>query len=208
MNKEVGKKVGDNVGKNMNKKGDFQMSFQFIFSIIIIIVVLFVGFYVIRMFLNQTEKIKLLDFTEQLKNSDGGLMDIWRQDSASQIISLPLSSKVLYAVFANVTTGCNTLPLGDCRNICSEISKKYGAQGGEYNMFFYPIGTAEKYGVKGAQFISCNDVGDTVKACIDLSTTRCIPIDNGRAKMRLLKENETSKIQIWPVLSATNVVGI
>jgi hypothetical protein len=186
----------------MNKKGDFQLSFQFIFSIILIAVVLFVGFYVIKIFLDQTEKIKLLDFTEQLKNSDGGLLDIWRQDSASQIISLPISNKIEYVVFVNVTTGCASPGITrECTDICLNISRIYGSGGGDYNMFFYPIGRAEKYGPKSAQLISCNNAGETVKLCIDTSATKCIPVVDGRVKMKLLKENETSKIQILPVLT-------
>lgn len=187
-----------------NKKGDFQLSFQFIFSIILIAVVLFVGFYVIKMFLEQSEKIKLLDFKEQLQNSEGGLMDIWRQDSASQIISLPISNKIDYVVFMNVSDQCRHIQTefsADCRNACNDILNKYGTTGGAYNMFFYPIGTAEKYHVTSAQLLSCNNPGEVVKLCVDTSITRCIKIDGGRAKMKLLKENETSRIQIIPMLA-------
>ncbi|MCX6741851.1 MAG: hypothetical protein NTX24_01585 [Candidatus Pacearchaeota archaeon] len=187
----------------MNKKGDFQLSFQFIFSIILIAVVFFVGFYVIKIFLDQTEKIKLLDFTEQLKNSDGGLLDIWRQDSASQIISLPISNKIEYVCFANFSSCSGITPYdSELSSFCKNITYSYRSSTEPYNMFFYPLGRAEKYGVKSAQAISCNNAGETLKSCVAInSTANCIKVVDGRVKMKLLKENETSKIQILPVLT-------
>lgn len=175
------------------KKGDFQLSFQFIFSIILVVVVLFVGFYVIKMFLNEAGKAKLLDFTNELKNSDGGVMDIWREDFASQIISLPLSNDISYVCFANPAPGHCTSPA----DICANITRAYGQDNtGGYNMFFIPLGKAEEYGVSSAQTISCNNEGVPVKVCIDTSTTTCIPVVDGVVKMRLLKQNETSEIQV------------
>jgi hypothetical protein len=180
--------------KMKNKKAAIEMSFQFIFSVILIAVVLFVGFYVIKIFLDRAEQVKFNDFVSRLKG-DEGVWGVWTQDEASQVFSGSVNKAIKYVCFAR--PGCTDPSIPELRGFCTNITQRYS---GNYNFFFYPLGVAEKYHAKSAFEVYCNDQGEPLKNCVDVSEPTCIKAMNidgaWKIRMRLVKQNSTSLVEI------------
>jgi uncharacterized protein (UPF0333 family) len=172
--------------KKQHKKAQLQMSFQFIFSIILVVVVIFVGFYVINIFLKQAETTKMLSFVDKLNTE---VDSISGEFSASQTFNATLSTKIQFVCFANPSK-CTDLSSQYIPGFCQNISQ---FKDKNKNMFFYPLTAAGKY---AAQEIYC----EGGKECLFLpQNPNCIQVENGKIGMRIVKENETSKVQIFEI---------
>ncbi len=177
-NKRGGKSSRSNGDeRNKRKKGQVMgMPFQFIFALILIAVALFVGFWVIKNFLETAEQAKINLFVNDLRNE---IIKKWNKE-ASETITLDLSKKIDYVCFTNLSR-CNS-PSGipDLTNFCQE-ARLYGEKN---NLFFWPLGEAEKYHVKSYWHIHCG-TRENPKECLNIEKTRCIPVVKGQVKIKL-----------------------
>jgi len=199
MEKKREKKRGFSYSKiKTSKKAAIEMSFQFIFSIILVGVVVFVAFFAIKKFLDQAEKIKLLDFVETIKSA---AIPLWGTDGGTQKVGpTSINSGLSYVCFANVSRPCSfsrefTQPTEKAQ-ICSLISSFKNKPNS--NMFYYPASVATNYGLSPAQEVYCSEKGAPLKRCLDLSLVSCIPVKAGVIQFRLEKETESSLINIVP----------
>jgi len=153
--------------RKKNKKAAIEMSFQFLFSIILIVVVVFVGFYVIRMFLNNAEKVKLLLAVDDIRTK---VDDLSGSDDSQSLMNFKLNSVVKYICFANASL-CKQKDIGnnpELINFCRDISN---FRNGE-NMFFYPLNSVGKYNVVSAFEIYCG-LESQKKNCLNVSKAIC-----------------------------------
>ncbi len=169
-----------------------ELSFQFLFSIILIAVVLFVGFYVIRMFLNNAEKVKLLQTVQDVRDK---VSEVSNSEGSSYLMHFKLNSAVKYICFASASNcGVSNVP-GEIppSGFCSEIS---AYKLSNENMFFYPIGAAGKYNVKSAFEIYCGSESQK-KDCLDVSQAKCFTrnLDN-EFSFRIEKPNSDSLVYV------------
>jgi hypothetical protein len=169
-----------------NKKASIELSFQFLFSIILIAVVLFVGFYVIKMFLGNAEKVKLLQTVEDVKSK---VDEVSASDGSKYVMHFKLNSAVQGICFANASTCRDPLGFpGFCNNISAFKTT------GE-NMFFYPLGSASKYKVKSAFEIYCG--GSQKKSCLNVTQAQCFKRNlNNEFQFSIEKPNENSLVFI------------
>ncbi len=186
------------IKRGKSRRASVEMSFQFIFSIILVAVVVFVAFFAIKKFLDQAEKIKLLDFVETVK---GAAIPLWGTDGGTQKVGpIGLNSGLAYVCFANVSRPCSFsrsfTPPVEKAQICSLISSFKSKPNS--NMFFYPASVATNYGLSPAQEVYCSEKGQPLKKCLDLTSVSCVPVTGGQIKFRLEKENEGSLINIIP----------
>ncbi|MEM4153154.1 MAG: hypothetical protein QXK80_03535 [Candidatus Pacearchaeota archaeon] len=156
------------------------LPFQFIFAIILVAVAVFVGFYVIRMFLNQAEQAKINDFVKNQLEYE--IKNIWMTEEAKVTKDLPFSKNFDYVCFINQSKPCSqntNVPL----NFCSEYEMWKNSN--KDNLFLIPLGKAEKYNTLTAWHISCG-----TKECISFNTNPyCLPVNEGKVSIKLLKES-------------------
>lgn len=147
------------------------MPFQFIFALILIAVALFVGFFTIKMFLERAEQAEFGLFVSDLQNQ---VIDVWQAEEAGKTISLDINQKIIYVCFVN-SSRCSS-PI---ERLCSQ-ARLYP----DKNLFFYPFGEAEKYDSNSQWKIQCG-AKDMPKECIAFANPTCIPVQNGKVKIRL-----------------------
>ena len=167
------------------KKAQLQsMPFQMIFSLILVAVVIFVGFFVIKMFLDRAEQIKFLDFQAKFGEK---VISVWKGDTGSrETINLPLSTKLDLVCFVNKNNCIN--PVG-YPGFCQEITNFRGEQ--DMNMFFYPLGVAEKFKARSGFRVSCENPGSIVKECLEIpEQVFCFPVIDGSVRIVLLKDKQ------------------
>ncbi|MCL6500467.1 MAG: hypothetical protein K6T16_00325 [Candidatus Pacearchaeota archaeon] len=164
-----------------NKKAQVMgMPFQFIFAIILIAITIFVGFYIIRYFLRAAETANINSFVVNFQQNVEG---VWQQhEEASKLLDLDFSKNFNYVCFVN-RGNCNlkegTIPSDLCSNtvpIWSNTNRD--------NMFLYPGGKAEAYKAKTAWHIKCG-----TRECLNVTKTICFPVEEGKVKIRLVKES-------------------
>ena len=174
-----------------NRKAAMEMSFQFIFSIILVVVVLFVGFFVIRMFLNQSEKLKLLSAVEDIRSK---VDEISSSYGASYLMHFKLNSKIQAICFANASNCQPNLLPSELKGFCNNITSYKGTS---KNMFFYPASAAWNYKVADAYEIYCGSESQK-KECFNVSITRCfIPdLNDEFISFRIEKPNEEAKTYV------------
>lgn len=172
----------------IRKKAEIHLSFQFIFSVILIAVVLFVGFYVIKMFLNNAERVKLLDFVAQLRSTIIEISD--NTEESSQIFTSSINKNIEKICFISPRSTCSA---AICQDPLLPIYRT-----GNNNMFFFPLDVAPKYKVSSGQEMYCSEPGEPIKSCITLGANpTCIPVYDGQVKIRIVKYNATT-MMLYP----------
>jgi len=182
------KKGGKIINRSKNKKGQIMgMPFMFIFSLILVAIALFVGFWVIRNIMNQAEQANILLFASENGDLQDEIRSVWQKEAASKTKTFPLSRKFEYVCFVNMSR-CGIqqgiIPPDFCRE-----AGIYGSASD--NMFLWPPGIAEKYNVKSAWHIKCGQ-----KECLFIEKTFCIPIENGKITLKIIKESGSSFVKI------------
>lgn len=182
------KKKRDNKRRD-NKKGQIMgMPFQFIFAIILVAVALFVGFYVIKMFLNQAEQARINDFVKNQLEYE--IKNVWMTEESTITKDLPFSKNFDYICFLNQSKSCSSTTMPPGSNFCSEY--QIWTNTNKDNLFLVPLGKAEEYNTKTAWHIVCG-----TKECISFSTNPyCLPVHEGKVSVRLVKESGNSLVMI------------
>lgn len=178
-----------------NNKAAIEMSFQFIFSLILIGVVIFVGFFGIKMFLEQVEKNKFQEFPEQVSSAASSISN----DGGRVNVDINLNSAIKYVCFANISTSSSckqgkVTPSDFQLNSFCVYALSYREIDKNYNMFYFPFEAATKY-TSPAQKVYCGTEARP-KACLNITNPVCIPLINGRGKMILDKQDESSLINV------------
>lgn len=179
----------DNKKTRDNKKGQIMgLPFQFIFAIILVAVAIFVGFYVIKMFLNQAEQARINDFVKNQLEYE--IKNVWMTEESTITKELPFSKNFDYICFLNQSKSCSSTDAPQGSNFCSDY--QIWTNTDKDNLFLVPLGKAEKYNTLTAWHIVCG-----TKECISFSTNPyCLLVDEGRVSIKLVKESGNPLVMI------------
>lgn len=165
-----------------NKKAQsMSLPFTMIFAIIMVAVILFVGFYVITMFLDRAEQVKLNTLPKDIEET---VIQAWQSSQTERTINLDSSNKVqqiCFIDFSQSPKGDYTL-YNDLKNFDEEA-----------NFFYYPLMKAEKYSSFTAWQIKCG-TKDCLK--VELKNPLCIEVIDGKVTFKLKKESGQSYVTI------------
>jgi hypothetical protein len=160
-----------------NKKGQsMSVPFKMIFSIIMVAVVIFVGFYVIRMFLDRAEQVKLNTLPREIREA---VVNAWSSSETERTVIGDCSEKVEYVCFVDFSKPAS----GSFRD-------KYSLFKGinqEANFFYFPPTDAAKHGSNPDWSIKCGSTD-----CLEVPQNKnplCVEVVNGKVVFKLTKEH-------------------
>lgn len=160
--------------RKRGKKGQaMSLPFTMIFAIIMVAVIIFVAFYVIDMFLNQAEQVKLNTLPTEIESE---IVKIWSSSQAERIITLDSSSKIEEICFVDFSEPANG----------KDFSRYQEFKGinNQANFFYYPLFKTIKYKTHDDWQIKCGNVD-----CLKVERNPlCVPIINDEVTFTLTKE--------------------
>lgn len=155
------------------------MPFQMIFSIILIAVFIYVAIVGIKMFMNNANSLKTLDFVTSFRADLEETMNSYENPSSVQKYSLPDSIKYLCFTSNAAEMKNSSLP-----NLNATRYPKFASLKGNY-VFFYPFpGFLKIPYAKVDCEVSCLNV----TRALNPTNVYCIPNKDGEARIVIAKE--------------------
>jgi hypothetical protein len=168
--------IGKTGKKRKNKKGQtMSLPFTMIFAIIMVAIVIFVGFYVIRMFLDQATQVELNTLPREIQDA---VVQAWQSSETERTITLDCSNKIEMICFVDLSEN----PGGASSTYYNELENFDD----EANFFYYPLMKAEKYNSFSNHKIMCG-----TKECLKVEKFKnplCIQVIGGKITFTLVKE--------------------
>ena len=159
--------------------------FQLIFSLIIIVVVVVFGFLAIKMFLERAEQTK---YGVAFKDIESEIQDSWsRAGETNKTITINLPKKITAICFLNTSqSSCNpSIAEGFCENVDLYKTDKE-------NLYFYPLGEAEKLHSKSGWALLCQD-----HSCISLKgNPQCFFKNGNDVQIQIIKNLDEQFVRL------------